>query len=150
MKRLLFTMVAVAITSLAFAQKSEGAIKGEDLINFKEKRYDFGKIKQGNPVTYEFVFTNISNKPVVIENSWASCGCTTPSWPQQPIGKDKTGTIKAGFNAAAVGPFDKTVYVKVQGVEAPIEIRIAGEVLTAEAFAKYEAESKNAKSKKSK
>lgn len=145
MKKLLFTLATIAITSWAVAQKTEGPVKGEDLITFKEKKHDFGKIKQGTPVSYEFAFQNISDKPVVIENSWASCGCTTPTWPQQPVAKGKNNIIKAGFNAAAAGPFDKTVYVKVQGVDAPLEIKITGEVLNAEAFAKYEAEKKNNK-----
>lgn len=150
MKRLLFTLATIAITSWAVAQKTEGPVKGEDLITFKEKKHDFGKIKQGTPVSYEFSFQNVSEKPVVIENSWASCGCTTPTWPQQPIAKGKSNVIKAGFNAASLGTFDKIVYIKVQGIEAPVEVIISGEVLTAEAFAKYEANSKNSKGSKGK
>ncbi|MGN6436320.1 MAG: DUF1573 domain-containing protein [Agriterribacter sp.] len=145
MKKLLFTLVAITITSLAIAQKTEGQLKAESLVNFKEKKHDFGKIKQGVPVNYEFAFQNISDKPVIIENSWASCGCTTPTWPQQPVAKGKNSTIKAGFNAAAAGQFDKTVYVKVQGIDAPLELKITGEVLSAEAYAKYEAEKKGSK-----
>ncbi len=145
MKKLLFTLAAFAVTSWAVAQNTEGKIKAEDFISFKEKKHDFGKIKQGAPVTYDFAFENISDKPVVIENAWASCGCTTPTKPEQPISKGKSNIIKAGFNAAAAGPFDKTVYVKVQGVDVPLELRITGEVLNAEAYAKYETEKKNNK-----
>lgn len=145
MKKLLFTLAAITITSLAIAQKTEGQLKAESLLDFKEKKHDFGKIKQGVPDNYEFTFQNVSDKPVVIENSWASCGCTTPTWPQQPIAKGKNNTIKAGFNAAAAGIFDKIVYVKVQGIDAPLELKISGEVLNAEAFAKYEAEKKGSK-----
>jgi len=148
MKKLLFTLAAFAVTSWAVAQNTEGKIKAEDFISFKEKKHDFGKIKQGSPVTYDFAFENISDKPVVIENTWASCGCTTPTKPEQPISKGKAGIIKAGFNAAAAGPFDKTVYVKVQGVDIPLELRITGEVLNADAYAKYETERKNNKGSK--
>ncbi|HEX5026907.1 MAG TPA: DUF1573 domain-containing protein [Agriterribacter sp.] len=148
MKKLLFTLAAFAVTSWALAQKTEGKIKAEDFISFKEKKHDFGKIKQGSPVTYDFAFENISDKPVVIENTWASCGCTTPTKPEQPVSKGKASIIKAGFNAAAAGPFDKTVYVKVQGVDIPLELRITGEVLNAEAYAKYETEKKNNKGSK--
>ncbi|HRO45041.1 DUF1573 domain-containing protein [Agriterribacter sp.] len=145
MKKLLFTMAAFAITSWAVAQKTEGKQKAEDLISFKEKKHDFGKIKQGSPVTYDFAFQNTSDKPVVIENAWASCGCTTPTKPEQPVAKGKSNVIKAGFNAAAAGPFDKTVYVKVQGIDIPLELRITGNVLNAEAYAKYESENKKNK-----
>ncbi|MBX2922631.1 MAG: DUF1573 domain-containing protein [Chitinophagaceae bacterium] len=145
MKRLLFTFVAVIATTFAIAQKTEGPLKAENFISFKEMKHDFGKVKQGVPVSYEFTFENVSDKPVVIENSWASCGCTTPTWPQQPVAKGKSNTIKAGFNAAAAGPFDKTVYVKLQGIDAPLELKISGEVLNAEAYAKYEASKKGSK-----
>ena len=148
MKKILFTLAAFAITSLAVAQKTEGQPKAEDLIKFKEKKHDFGKIKQGTPVTYDFSFQNISDKPVVIENAWASCGCTTPTKPEQPVAKGKSNIIKAGFNSAAAGPFDKTVYVKVQGIEIPLELRITGDVLNAEAYSKYESEKKNSKGSK--
>ena len=148
MKKLLFTMAAFAITSWAVAQKTEGKQKAEDLISFKEKKHDFGKIKQGVPVTYDFAFQNTSDKPVVIENTWASCGCTTPTKPEQPVAKGKSNIIKAGFNAAAAGEFDKTVYVKVQGIDIPLELRITGVVLNAEAYAKYESEKKNNKGSK--
>lgn len=143
MKKLLLSLAILAIGSWAIGQTTEGVIKAEDLISFKEKKHDFGKIKQGTPVTYDFAFQNTSDKPVVIENAWASCGCTTPVKPEQPIAKGKSNFIKAGFNAAAAGPFDKTVYVKVQGIEIPLELHITGEVLNAEAYAKYSAGKKN-------
>ncbi|MBN8787261.1 MAG: DUF1573 domain-containing protein [Terrimonas sp.] len=145
MKKLLFTLVAVAVTSWAVAQNTDAKVKAEDLISFKEKKHDFGKIKQGTPVTYDFAFNNISDKPVIIENAWASCGCTTPTKPEQPIAKGKSNVIKAGFNAAAAGTFDKTVYVKIQGIDIPLELKITGEVLNAEAYAKYVAEKKDNK-----
>ncbi|MBS1752004.1 MAG: DUF1573 domain-containing protein [Bacteroidetes bacterium] len=145
MKNLLFTLAAFAITSWGVAQNNQAKPKAEDFVSFKENKHDFGKIKQGVPVTYDFSFSNISDKPVIIENAWASCGCTTPTKPEQPIAKGKSNVIKAGFNAAAAGPFDKTVYVKVQGIDIPLELKITGEVLNADAYAKYEAEKKGSK-----
>ena len=141
MKKLLFTLAAIVVTTWAVAQD----VKGDDLISFKQKIHDFGKIKQGVPVMFDFEFTNISDKPVVVENANATCGCTTPVWPQQPIAKGKANAIKAGFNAAALGTFERSIYVKLVGVEIPIEIKITGEVLNAEAFAKYEASKKSGK-----
>ncbi len=147
MKKLLFGLAAIAVTTWAVAQDNAAAAKPkvEDLIKFKDAKHDFGKIKQGVPVDYDFAFQNISDKPVVIENAWASCGCTTPTKPEKPTAKGKSNTIKAGFNAQSPGPFDKTVYVKVQGIDLPFELKITGEVLPADAFAKYEADKKGKK-----
>lgn len=131
MKRIALTLFAVMICAAIFAQ----AKKAEELVKFTELKYNFGKIKQGVPVTHVFEFTNISDQPLVIENATASCGCTTPTWPQQPTAKGKTNKITAGFNAAAPGTFEKTVFVKVAGSQQPLELKISGEVLTAEQFA---------------
>jgi hypothetical protein len=147
MKKLFVSLAVLMIAASGFAQQAVAVpppatpvVKGEDLIKFKETVHDFGKIKQGVPVTYDFEFTNISNKTVVIESATASCGCTTPVKPEQPISKGKSDKIKAGFNAAAPSPFDKTIYVKVAGAALPMEIKIKGEVLSADAYAKYEAD----------
>src|SRR3954467_11333502 len=126
MKKLFLSLAAIVVTATVFAQTTPEApvVKPTDLVEFKETVHDFGKIKQGAPVTHDFEFKNVSKQPVVIESATASCGCTTPSWPKTPITKNKTNKITAGFNAAAAGPFDKTIYVKVSGVEQPLELKI--------------------------
>jgi Protein of unknown function (DUF1573) len=138
MKKLFVSFAILMIAAASFAQEQAPVVKAEELIKFKETVHDFGKIKQGVPVNYDFVFKNISKKPVVIESATASCGCTTPVKPEKPVAKGKSDIIKAGFNAASPSPFDKTIYVKVSGAAQPMEIKIKGEVLSAEAFAKYE------------
>lgn len=161
MKKLMTLFFALGITAASFAQThtahttttpattTPGATgkKADSFIKFKEVSHDFGKIKQSVPVNYSFLFTNISDKPVVIESATASCGCTTPVKPQAPIAKGKEDKITAGFNAAAAGPFNKTIYVKVASVDQPLELKITGEVLNADDYAKFEKEKGNKKSK---
>ncbi|MEY4629464.1 MAG: hypothetical protein RLZZ595_1790 [Bacteroidota bacterium] len=129
MKKVMLTMLVAVFALAGFAQNAGAS--AESVVKFKELRYNFGKIKQGVPVTHDFEFTNISAGALIVETATASCGCTTPTWPQAPVMKSKTDKIKAGFNAAAPGPFEKTVYVKLKGVDVPLELKIAGEVLSA-------------------
>jgi hypothetical protein len=103
------------------------------VLKFKEVKYNFGKIQQGKPVTHDFGFTNAGESALIIENATASCGCTTPSWPQKPISKGASDKVTAGFNAANAGAFEKTVFVKVKGYDLPLELKISGEVVAAEA-----------------
>jgi|SRR6185312_834353 len=135
MKRVFLFASAVILSATVFAQ----AKKAEDVIKFKELSYDFGKIKQGTPVKHDFVFTNISNSPVIIESAVPSCGCTTPFKPEGAIQKGKDDKITAEYNAAAVGTFNKNITIKVAGVDEPLQLKITGEVLTPDAYAKYEA-----------
>ena len=130
MKKLLFVAAAFIFTAGAMAQTS----KPDDFAKFNANKYDFGKIKQSVPVTYYFEVTNKSDKPLVIENAHATCGCTTPEYQKDPILPGKTAKIKVGYNAVQGGQFDKPVYVKFAGVAEEKVLTISGEVLTAEAF----------------
>ena len=144
MKKLFLFASAIVLSTTMFAQQATQK-KAEDAVKFKEMSYDFGKIKQGVPVTHDFAFTNVSDAPVIIESAVASCGCTTPTKPEGAIPKGRDNKLTAGFNAAAAGPFTKTITVKVAGIDMPLQLKITGEVLTADAYTKYEA-SKGSKS----
>jgi len=141
MKKLILLASTALLTIGVFAQ--DQAKKAEDVVKFKELTYDFGKIKQGSPVTHDFVFTNISNSPVIIESAVPSCGCTTPVKPEGAIPQGKDNKIQAGFNAANVGPFNKSITIKVAGVDLPVQLKITGEVLTVDAYAKYQSTKPN-------
>jgi hypothetical protein len=120
------------------AQTPSPVKKAEDVIKFKELAFDFGKIKQGVPATHDFAFTNISNSPVIIESALASCGCTTPHKPEGAIAAGKSDIISAQYSAASPGPFNKSITVKLAGIDLPVVLKITGEVLNADAYAKYQ------------
>src|SRR4249919_3593170 len=131
MKRALLFFSAFILSLSLFAQDKTAA----DVIKFNEMVYDFGKIKQNVPVNHDFVFTNVSGNPIVIESAVASCGCTTPVKPEGAVPKGKENKINAGFNAANPGPFNKTITIKVAGADQPVVLRITGEVVPAPAEA---------------
>lgn len=128
MKKLLMMAAAFIVTASAMAQKAD------DVIKINTEKYDFGKIKQNVPVTTYFEVKNTSSKPVVIENAWGSCGCTTPEVPKEPIMPKSSTKLKVQYNAAALGSFNKDVYIKLAGIEEPKNIKIVGEVLEASAY----------------
>lgn len=81
-------------------------------MSFTKEEYDFGTIAEGPAAEYEFTFTNKGTSPVIINNVQASCGCTTPSWPKDPILPGKSGSIKASYaTTGRPGPFTKTITV---------------------------------------
>ena len=141
MKKILLLASAFMFSLAVMAQS-----KADDVAKFNVEKHDFGKIKAGTPVTYSFEIKNISDKPLVVENSWASCGCTTPEKITDPIMPGATATLKVQYNAAAVSPFTKDVYVQFTGIAQPKTVQITGEVLSAEAYEQWEKE-KGAKSK---
>ena len=129
MKKLFFIAAAFIVTAGAMAQT-----KPDDVAKFNTNKYDFGKVKQNVPAVYSFEITNTTDKPLVIENAHATCGCTVPEYQKDPILPGKTAKIKVQYNAANGGQFDKTVFVKLAGVDQEKSLGITGEVLPAEAF----------------
>jgi hypothetical protein len=121
--------VLLFATALVFSVAVMAQPKSDELAKFNTETHNFGKIKQGTPVTYYFEIKNISNKPLVVANASASCGCTVPEKPEQPIEPGGTAKLKVVFNAAAVGPIKKDVYVTFAGVDQPKTLHITGEVV---------------------
>lgn len=83
----------------AFGAKAQEAASGP-VITFNEKTKDFGDIVQGAKVEHTFVLTNTGNSPLVISNVAATCGCTVPNWPKEPVAPGKSAEIKVSFNSA--------------------------------------------------
>lgn len=142
MKKILLS--ALFLGALTFAtQAQEKAVKpmpapaaqpgNMAVFKWNETAFDFGKIPQGKPVTHEFKFTNTGKVPLVLSSVNASCGCTTPEWTKEPIPPGKSGSIKATFNAAGVGPFNKNVTVNANVEGGATYLTIKGEVVAPEA-----------------
>lgn len=144
MKTLLFGALFSFFSLAVVAQTKVDAVA-----KMNTEKYDFGKIKQGEPVTYSFEIKNVSDKPLVVENSWASCGCTTPERIAEPIQPGATAKLKVQYNAAAVAPFTKDVNIKFAGIEEVKTVKITGEVLSTEAFAELQKQAPKAPVKKS-
>ena len=96
---------------------------------WEAKTHDFKTIDQGTPVTHEFTFTNVGSTPLVISNVRGSCGCTVTDYTKEPIAPGKTGMVKATFNAAAIGAFNKSIRVTANVEGANETLFIKGEVV---------------------
>jgi len=127
MKKLLLLTSLFVIGATVMAQTT----KVSDVAKFNEEKHDFGKVKQNIPAVCYFEITNNSAKPLVIESATASCGCTVPEYPKEPIVPGKSAKIKVQYNAANIGVFTKEVYIKLAGIEERKTLNISGEVIAA-------------------
>ncbi len=144
MKKILFLLALVAGSLAGYSQGTAvpAATAKADAVAaprtdvaiaaFVAQSFDFGKIKQGTPVTHEFKFTNTGVVPMIITNVQASCGCTTPAWTKEPIAPGGEGFIKATYNAAALGAFNKSVTVTANVENGFVQLSIKGEVQTSQ------------------
>jgi hypothetical protein len=69
------------------------------VIEFEEIEHDFGRIIEGESVSYSFKFKNTGKSDLIIAEVTTSCGCTVPSYPKTPIRPGEGGILKVAFNS---------------------------------------------------
>lgn len=90
----------------------EQAQKDTTTVQIIDSAYNFGKVTDGELVEYSYRFKNSGNKPLVVTDASASCGCTVPEKPEKPILPGEMGFIKIVFNSKGrVGETHKTITV---------------------------------------
>jgi hypothetical protein len=108
----------------ATAVKKDGAV-----MSFKFTEHNFGELEEGPKAAVDFVFTNTGNKPLILTDVKASCGCTTPDWPKEPIAPGQTSKIKVEYNTQGrSGDFTKSITITSNESDEPKMIYIKGKV----------------------
>ena len=118
------------VTNPKSAEKSTDKVP---VIQFEKTEYDFGKILQGEVVSYTFHFTNAGNVPLIITSVDKSCGCTAGDYPREPIAPGERGDIKVTYDSKGHFGFQsKTVVVNSNTMPSQTALRIKAEVRTPE------------------
>ena len=121
-KYILFLLVCAGIISCDVRRKDKIAddietqkalaLKDSTTVQIIDSAYNFGKVTDGEKVEYSYRFKNTGNKPLVIIQATASCGCTVPQKPEKPILPGETGFIKIVFDSKGrVGEAHKTISI---------------------------------------
>ena len=98
-------------------------------VAFAETTHEFGTINEGDVVEHTFVFTNTGSTPLIIQDAKASCGCTVPKKPEQPVAPGETGEIQVRFNSQGKpGVQNKTVTVTANTQPATTRLFIKADV----------------------
>ena len=120
--------IALLLPALLAVSLSYSQTGFETALEFESTVHNFGKISTDAGEQHcTFEFTNISDKPVVINNVISSCGCAQPEWPRQPIMPGKGGKIEVTYlNDQGPYPFEKNITVYTSASKKPIILRISG------------------------
>ncbi|MBR5639955.1 MAG: DUF1573 domain-containing protein [Muribaculaceae bacterium] len=123
MKRFFLITLAAVLCQLAMMAQPKA--------EFKEVIHDFGTIKESKgAVKYTFEFKNTGDKPLIIVDAVASCGCTRPSFTAKPIKPGKKGKVEVTFSPIGrAGTFRKTVKVKTNCPEKVSTLTITGTII---------------------
>ena len=124
MKKIGILIVMVCLSLAAMAQK-------DAQIKFDKITHNFGTFSEKNPVQEcVFTFTNVGEKPLVINQAVASCGCTIPKYTKQPVMPGQKGEIKVTYNGAGkfAGHFKKTITVRTNGAVEVTRLYVEGDM----------------------
>lgn len=93
-------------------------------VDFKDSILHMGKLNEGEMLNVEFEFTNTGSEMLVIKNVTASCGCTIPEKPEEPIAPGNTGRIKATFDSRGRAGMNQKVITVVANTKETIHTLI--------------------------
>lgn len=101
-------------------------------ITFGTMEHDFGRILEGETVSYDFTFTNTGKADLILAEVTTSCGCTVPSYSKAPIRANEKGKIKIAFNSQGRrGAQTKSVLVVSNTQPNTVILRIKAQVVNA-------------------
>lgn len=141
-KVILFISLAMGI-SMGIAAQSQKSVKSEIRPNGQTKAKNYAEIKfdtlrcnlgifpESDPVRkYSFKFTNVGTAPLIINQAFASCGCTVPSFTKEPIKAGEKGSIDVTYNGEGLMPgrFSKTITVRSNAKNRIVRLVIEGEM----------------------
>ncbi len=127
MKKAIATFGILLAGLIAFGQEAENPNAPQ--IDFEKELHDYGTIEQNGNGVYEFVFTNSGKEPLIITSAKGSCGCTVPSWPNEPIPPGGSDVIRVKYDTKRLGPFNKSVTIITNAATPTKVIRIKGQVV---------------------
>jgi len=82
------------------------------VFKFTSEEHDFGRISEGEKVSYTFKFKNTGKSDLIISSAKATCGCTVADYPKTPIKPGAESGISVSFNSEGrKGIQNKTITV---------------------------------------
>lgn len=131
MRKFVFLLgILFAFTTISAQQDTDKKPVNGPEITFEETVFDYGEIMLHGDGTHEFEFTNTGNEPLILSRPRSSCGCTVPTWPNQPILPGEKEKIKVTYNTNRAGAFNKSVTVMSNASSnSTVVLRIKGTVV---------------------
>lgn len=120
----------VETTAVEAEAVSNTAEADAPVFKFEKETFDFGQITEGEKVSYDFKFKNTGNSPLIITSATATCGCTVPQYPKEPVAPGAEGVLRVVFDSAGKpGMQNKVITITANTVPEITQINILGNVV---------------------
>ena len=99
-------------------------------ISFEEETHDFGTIPDDTKVSHRFEFTNTGEEPLVIQEVEAGCGCTAPSYSDEPVQSGESGYVDVEYDSGFrdVPHFNQRVTIQANTEQGTHYVAVQGEI----------------------
>ena len=112
-----------------FPPSGGGQADNAPVITFDSSTCNFGTLAIGEKFPHTFRFTNTGKSALIISNATATCGCTVPEYPKQPLAPGKTGIIHVVFNSTGKsGMQNKIITLTTNTFKGNEELHLVGNV----------------------
>lgn len=119
----------IDVTASGNAKPGEADVLTPTTVGMIDSVHDFGSVAEGENVEFSYRFKNTGSYPLVVSNVSASCGCTVPEKPEEPVKPGEMGFIKVKFNSEGrPGSAHKTLTVLSNASPTFPELLLKGEV----------------------
>lgn len=99
------------------------------IMSFSDTVHDFGRVKEGEIVQYDFNFKNTGKRNLIINDAKGSCGCTIPKYPSEPIQAGSQNVIHVTFDSKGKkGYNEKGIVVITNGKPSVSNLTILADV----------------------
>lgn len=100
-------------------------------IEFEKTRINLGEFPSSDPIRKAtYTFTNTGTAPLVIHQALASCGCTVPTYPKNPVKPGEKAAIEVTYNGTGKFPghFQKTITIRTNATNEVVRLTIEGDM----------------------
>lgn len=132
MKKII-SLALITLFSYAAVGQNSDTKEAKKIINtaeveFERLYFDFGEVKIGEVKEQTLTFTNIGNRPLIIDDAISSCDCTEVTWTKSPVMPGQTGTITAIYTGKDLGMISKRITVFSNASNDKIVLQLKGDV----------------------
>ena len=125
------TLLIICLTfafSIGASAQSQKSVQSEIRPDGKSKAENYAEIK------FDTLRCNFGtfpeSAPLIINQAFASCGCTVPSFTKEPVKPGEAGTIDVTYNGSGLipGRFSKTITIRSNAKNRIVRLVIEGEM----------------------
>lgn len=100
----------------------------------RHSEHHFGVIREGEQVEHTFLYKNIGQKPLIVNDVRLTCGCTAVEWDKEPLPAGDSTRLTIRFDSRnKLGRQRKVITLISNATNAPTRLQLIGTVLPGKA-----------------